>query len=122
MAFDTFGMQQVGQRGRHRPDARERLITQSDDHDTCGSRRRVLDDIREAAIERYERPALRRGDGQQTFIGRAGELLVTGERNVVARISENRPDGIRDVLVELHRGHSYAAGIGTIVSRASSAA
>jgi hypothetical protein len=40
----------------------------------------------------------------------------------VAGLPENRRHRIRNILIELDRGHDYAAGIGTIVSRASSAA
>jgi hypothetical protein len=40
----------------------------------------------------------------------------------VAGLPENRSHGIGYILIELDRGHAYAAGTGTIVSRASSAA
>lgn len=75
-----------------------------------------------AAIERHEDPALCCRGCQQTLVWRAGQLLITRKRHVVTGIPENRPDGIGNILVELDRSHSYAAGMGTIVSRASSAA
>jgi hypothetical protein len=65
---------------------------------------------------------LRQRPQRVAVIRNAGQLLITSNRDIVAGFPENCPDGVRNVLIELDRGHSYAAGIGTIVSRAKSAA
>jgi hypothetical protein len=56
------------------------------------------------------------------IVGSADEVLFTSKCDIVTGLPERRPDGVGNVLVEFDRGHAYAAGIGTMVSRASSAA
>ena len=46
----------------------------------------------------------------------------TGQGHVVASLPENCSHRVWNILVELDRGHGYAAGMGTMVSRARSAA
>ena len=82
----------------------------------------MLNDIGESTIEGNEDTAFGGGDGEQPIIRNARQLLVTSKHYVVASFPENRPDRVRNVLIELNRWHGYAAGIGTIVSRAKSAA
>jgi hypothetical protein len=82
----------------------------------------MLNDIRESTVERHQHTAFGRGHSEQPIVRNAGQLLITGNRDIVAGFPQKRPDGVRYVLIELDRGHSYAAGIGTIVSRARSAA
>ena len=82
----------------------------------------MLDHVGEATIERDQHAAFARRDSEQSIIGNANELLFTSKCHVVARLPEHRPDRVGDVLIELDRRHVYAAGIGTMVSRASSAA
>ena len=82
----------------------------------------MLNDVGETAIERNQCTAFAGRCREQLIVGDTGQLLVTSERHVVAGLPENRPDRVRNVLIEFDRRHDYAAGIGTIVSRASSAA
>lgn len=82
----------------------------------------MLDDVGETAVERYQGATFGRRCREQPFVRHADQLLIASERHVMTRLAENRPDGIGKVLVQLERGHDYAAGTGTIVSRASSAA
>lgn len=82
----------------------------------------MLDDIRQAAIERHQNAAFTRSDRQQLIVGDAAQSLLAGQSHVVAGLPKNRSYGIRNILIELDRRHSYAAGMGTIVSRARSAA
>ena len=51
-------------------------------------------DITEVQVERDQRPAFRDRDGQKPLILRAGQLLVTGQRDVVARCPQDGGDGI----------------------------
>ena len=82
----------------------------------------MLDHVGEAAIERDQNPAFARRDSEQSIVGSAHELLFTSECDIMSGLPEHRPDRVGDVLIELDRRHVYAAGIGTMVSRASSAA
>lgn len=82
----------------------------------------MLNDVAKTTIERYEDAALASGDREDSMIGNTNQLFVTSECHVVAGLPENRSHGIGYILIELDRGHAYAAGTGTIVSRASSAA
>jgi len=82
----------------------------------------VLNHIRESTVERHQHTAFGSGHREQPVIRNASQLLITSNRGIVASVPENRPDGVRYVLIELDRWHSYAAGMGTIVSRAKSAA
>lgn len=120
--MNAFGRQQAGQRRRNLPDAWQCLFAQQDYNDSRRRARRMLNDVGEAAIERNQRTAFAGRCCEQLIIGNTGQLLVTSERHVVAGLPENRPDRVRNVLIEFDRRHDYAAGTGTIVSRASSAA
>ena len=82
----------------------------------------MLDDVGEPAIERNEYAVFACRHRSKSIVGSADELLIPSECYVVAGLAERRPNGVGNVLIELDRGHSYAAGIGTMVSRASSAA
>ena len=82
----------------------------------------MLDHVGEAAIERDENAPFARRHREKSIVGNTDELLFTSKRDIVASLPEHRPNQVGDVLIELDRGHVYAAGIGTIVSRASSAA
>jgi hypothetical protein len=84
--------------------------------------RRMLDDVGESAIERNQRPAFTGCCSEQPIVRNARELLVPSKDYVVARGPKNGSDRIGNVLIELHSRHDYAAGIGTIASRARSAA
>ncbi len=82
----------------------------------------MLNDAGETAIERHQDTPLAGGRCKQLVVGGTCELLITGEGDVVPGFSKNHPDRVGNVLIELDRWHDYAAGMGTIVSRASSAA
>ena len=82
----------------------------------------MLNDIREPPIERNQDTAFTRRCSEQPVVWNTGELLITSKRHVVARLPQNRPHRVGNVLIEFDRRHHYAAGIGTIVSRARSAA
>ena len=82
----------------------------------------MLDDVRESTIERNQHTAFVGRRGEDAVIGNAVKLLIPRERHIVTGLAENCPNRIRNILIELDRRHDYAAGIGTMVSRASSAA
>jgi len=82
----------------------------------------MLNHVGEAAIERHQYTAFACRRRKHLVVGNTGKVLVASERHVVAGLPENRPNRVRNILIELDRRHDYAAGIGTIVSRASSAA
>jgi len=82
----------------------------------------MLNDIGEAAVERNKRAPFRDCGFEQALVRNASQLLIASEHHVVTGVSQNRSYRIWNVLVELDRSHAYAAGKGTIVSRARSAA
>ena len=82
----------------------------------------MLDHVGEAAIERDQNAAFACCHREKSIVGSAHELFVASKCDIVAGLAERCPNGVRYVLVEFDRGHAYAAGIGTMVSRASSAA
>ncbi len=100
----------------------EGFVLQANDDDPGGGFGWMPKDIRKVAIERDEYSVLSAGDRQNPIVVRAGELLVAGERGVVAVLAENDAHRVWNVLVQLDARHGYAAEIGTIRSRASSAA
>ena len=120
--MDPFRRQHASQDRRDLSDAWQRLLTQANYNDAGRPSRRMLNHIREATIDRHERTAFRSCGAEEPIIRNTRQMFVTSECHIVAGLPENRPDRVRDVLIELDRRHRYAAGIGTIVSRASSAA
>jgi hypothetical protein len=58
-----------------------------------------------SSVERDEDAALLGGDMQQHVVGRAGEMLVTGERDIVSTVAEDCGNAVGDVLVQLDGGH-----------------
>lgn len=82
----------------------------------------MLNDIGEATIERNQDAAFTGRGDEQLVIRNTGQLLITRQGHVVACLTKSRPHRVGNVLIELDRWHDYAAGIGTIVSRARSAA
>jgi hypothetical protein len=98
------------------------LFAQSNHYDASGGNRRMLNNVCESSIERDQHAAFAACDSQHVFVGSTGQLLVASESHVVPRVAENRAQRVWDILIELQERHAYAAGKGTIVSRASSAA
>ena len=82
----------------------------------------MLNDIREPTIEGNQHTAFTRRCTEQPVIRNTGQLFVTSKGDVVAGLPENCAHRVGNVLIEFDRRHDYAAGIGTIVSRARSAA
>lgn len=82
----------------------------------------MVDDVGEPAIKRDEDAALAGRYPQQCLVWSTDQALFAGEHDIVTGLAENRSQRVWNVLIELDRGHIYAAGIGTMVSRASSAA
>lgn len=82
----------------------------------------MLDDVAEAAVEGHQHAAFARRNRKHSFIGDTRQLLVPSKRHIVTTLAENHPNRVRNILVELDGGYGYAAGIGTMVSRARSAA
>ena len=78
-------------------------------------------DVREVPVQREQNPVLGGSDGENPIITDPGELLVPGERHVMATLAEDDADRIRHILIKLECRHGYAV-IGTMRSRASSAA
>jgi len=120
--LNVFGRQQAAQGHRNLSDAWQCLLAQSNHDDSGCCARRMLNHVGEAAIERYQYALFACRRRQHLVVGNTSQLLVASERHVVAGLPENRPNRVRNILIELDRRHDYAAGIGTIVSRASSAA
>jgi hypothetical protein len=98
------------------------LLTQANHDDAGRPIWRVLNHIRESTIKGHQHTPFGSGHREQPVIGNASQSLITSRHGIVASVPENRPDGVRYVLIELDRWHRYAAGMGTIVSRAKSAA
>ena len=82
----------------------------------------MLNDIGESTIERDQHAAFGHGHSEQPIIRSTCQLLVPSNHYIVTSIPKNRPNRVRNILIKFDRWHSYAAGIGTIVSRAKSAA
>ena len=121
-SLNSFGRQQAGKGYGNPTDARQGLVAQTKHNDARRRGRRMLNDIAEAAIERHQHAAFACRDREEPIIGNTGQLFVTSKCHIMASLTESRPNRVGNVLIELDRRHDYAAGIGTMVSRASSAA
>jgi len=80
------------------------------------------EDVCEVTIKRDEDTVFSVGHRQNPIVIDSSEPLVAGQCGVVTVLAKNDADGVGNVLVQLDARHGYAAGIGTIRSRASSAA
>jgi hypothetical protein len=59
----------------------------------------MLDDAGEAAIERHQHATFACRYRQELLVGSTSELLVASEGDIVAGLSQRRPDRVGDVLI-----------------------
>lgn len=82
----------------------------------------MLNDVGEATIKRHQHAAFTGRCDEELVIRRISQFFIVRQGHVVARLPKDRPHRVGNVFIALDRWHDYAAGIGTIVSRARSAA
>lgn len=78
-------------------------------------------DVAEVQVERDQGTTLGQSLRGDPFVARSGQPFVPRRRDIVAGLAQDGPDQVGNVLIQLDGRHGYA-GIGTIRSRANSAA